>query len=91
MNNTNDSNTDATEPGQSTRSKQDSAREKELNADILKIIMKMKEQSPELSKYLEEMPLTIPDDESPDIALRNLEEYYESLKSLLKKYQSEHP
>lgn len=91
MNDTNHSSSDTTEPGQSTRSKQDNAREKQLNDDILKIIMTIKEQSPELSKYLEELPLTIPDDESPEIALRNLEEYYESLKSLLKKYQLEHP
>jgi adenylate kinase family enzyme len=88
---TNDNSSGAMAPGQSTRSKQDEAREKQLNEDILKIIMTIKEQSPELSKYLEEMTMDIPEDESPEIALNNLEEYYNSLKSLLKKYQAEHP
>ncbi|MEK6614983.1 MAG: hypothetical protein AABZ32_02560 [Bacteroidota bacterium] len=57
--------------------------EKELNAKILKITMKIKDQYPELSKYIEEMSVTIPDEKYPEITLKNLKAYYDSLNSLL--------
>ena len=57
--------------------------EKELNEKILKITMKIKDQHPELSKYIEEMPLTIHDEKYPEITLKNLKEYYDSLNSIL--------
>ncbi len=62
----------------------------ELNADILRITLAIKSQFPELSKYIEEMPVTMPDEENPDITLKNLKEYYESLESMLKKYVPNH-
>jgi hypothetical protein len=65
--------------------------EKELNAKILKITMMIREQHPELSKYLEEMPVTMPDEKHPEITVVNLMAYYDSLKSLLNKYELEHP
>jgi hypothetical protein len=65
--------------------------EKDLNSKILKVTMTIKEQYPELSKYLEEMPATIPSDKDPEITLKNLSEYYESLNSLLNEYKLEHP
>lgn len=64
--------------------------ESELNADILKITMIIQEIFPELSKYLVEMPVTIPDDISPEINLKNLKDYYDSLDNLLKKYADNH-
>ena len=64
--------------------------EEELNADILRITMAIKSQFPELSKYIEEMPVTMPDAKSPEITLRNLKEYYDSLESILKKYVPNH-
>ena len=60
--------------------------EKELNAKILEITMTINEKYPELSKYLGEMPVTIPDVESPEISIKNLRAYYESLTSLLENY-----
>lgn len=60
--------------------------EKELNSKILEITMTIKEKYPELYENLEEMPVTIPDIENPEINIKNLKTYYESLKSLLKKY-----
>lgn len=60
--------------------------EKDLNSKILKITMNIKDNYPELSKYLEEMPVTIPDEQNPDITLKNLSSYYDSLNSLLNKY-----
>lgn len=63
---------------------------KELSEKILKLSMKIKEQHPELSKYIEEMPVTIPDEKNPEITVDNLHAYFQSLNVLLKKYISEH-
>lgn len=60
--------------------------ENEWNEKIMKITMRIKDQYPELSKYLNEMPVTIPDEKDPEIALRNLKTYFESLKSMLDTY-----
>ena len=62
----------------------------ELNADILKITMTIQEKYPELSKYLAEMPVTIPDEINPEINSKILHEYYDSLEMILKKYALNH-
>lgn len=65
--------------------------EKNLNSKILEITLKIKDQYPELSKYIEEMPVTIPDEKKPEITLKNLKAYYDSLNDVLSKYLLEHP
>ena len=65
--------------------------EADLNSKILKITMTIMDQYPELSKYIEEMPVTIPNEKNPEISLDNLKTYYESLSLMLHKYKSEHP
>ncbi|MBV5314317.1 MAG: alpha/beta fold hydrolase [Prolixibacteraceae bacterium] len=65
--------------------------EKELNAKILRITMVIKDHYPELSKYLDEMPVTIPSEKDPEVTLNLLKEYYESLHSILNKYKIEFP
>jgi hypothetical protein len=60
--------------------------ENEIEEAILKITMKIKTEYPELSKYLEEMPVTIPDTKNPEMNIKTLQDYYNSLESLLKKY-----
>jgi hypothetical protein len=65
--------------------------EKDLNARILKVTMKIKDHYPELSKYLDEMPVTVPSEKDPEITLNNLKTYYESLNSLLNKYKVDFP
>ncbi len=65
--------------------------ENELNAKILKITMTIKDKHPELSKYIEEMKVTIPDENNPEITLRNLNTYYDSLNAVLNNYILEHP
>ena len=62
-----------------------------LNADILKIIEKIHDEFPELSKYINEMPVKDlgTDDQAGNI--KNLENYYDSLNKLLNKYSQEHP
>jgi hypothetical protein len=64
--------------------------EKDLNSKILKITMTINDQYPELSKYLEEMPVTIPVEKNPEITLNNLKAYYDSLHSMLSKYTVKH-
>lgn len=61
-----------------------------LNAAILKITTLIQVEYPELIKYLNEMPVTIPDIENPEINLTILKEYYNSLVSLLSKYAPNH-
>ena len=65
------------------------ATEKELNAAILQKTLMIQEKFPELSKYIEEMPITIPVDNS-QITLKNLTDYYNSLDNLIEKYAENH-
>ncbi len=65
--------------------------EKDLNSKILEITLTINEHYPELSKFIEEMPVTIPNEEDPDINLNVLKTYYESLSLMLQKYKKQHP
>jgi hypothetical protein len=64
---------------------------KELDSDILEITMKIKEKYPELSKYILEMPETIPNIENPEMNRKVLQDYYDSLDILLKDYIKNQP
>ncbi|RKS93999.1 hypothetical protein BC952_1860 [Flavobacterium limicola] len=64
--------------------------EKELNEAILKITSKINNEYPELSKYLLEIPITIPEVSSPEINNKILTDYYETLENILKKYIPNH-
>jgi hypothetical protein len=61
-----------------------------LNAKIMEVTLTIEEHYPELSKYLEEMPETIPTEENPEISLNHLRSYYESLILMLNKYKLNH-
>jgi hypothetical protein len=63
--------------------------EKELNAAILEKTLMIQEKFPELSKYIEEMPITIPVSD-PEINLKQLRDYYNSLENLIGKYAENH-
>lgn len=65
-------------------------KEKDLNSKILKITLTINDKYPELSKYIEEMPVTIPDEKNPEISIKNLLTYYDSLNTILNKYILEH-
>jgi len=60
--------------------------EKELYTAILNITMKIKTQFPELSMYILEMPVTIPNIANPKINREVLQDYFDSLSVLLKDY-----
>lgn len=62
----------------------------EINQKILLKTLEIKDKYPELSKYIEEMPITIPDSEMPEITLKNLNEYYNSLKVIETEYALTH-
>ncbi len=62
----------------------------DINQKILKITMAIKDNYPELSKYLNEMPVTLPVENHPEIDQKNLEKYYDSLVNLFRNYVAEH-
>jgi NADH dehydrogenase len=59
---------------------------KELNKEILETTFNIQEQYPELSKFADEMTITIPDKETPDINAKILQDYNDSLKAMAKGY-----
>ena len=61
--------------------------EKELNADILKVTLRIQEKYPELLPFIEEMTVTIPDKQNPEINVTHLQNYYNSLLSMVEKYE----
>ncbi len=61
-----------------------------LNQKILEITMKIRQNFPELLTFFDEMPITIPDEASPEIGIKSLQDYYESLVTLLKRYEETH-
>jgi hypothetical protein len=65
--------------------------ENEFASDILKITMTIREKYPELSKYLEELRVTIPSEEIPEITCEDLKMYFDSLSDLFTKYKLTHP
>lgn len=60
--------------------------EKKINEAILKVTLKIKEQFPELSKYILEMPITVPNMNNPKMSIKALRDYYKSLEVLFKNY-----
>lgn len=63
--------------------------EQELLTEISTITREIEEHDPELLKYLDETPMTIPDVNNPDVDNKALEEYLESLREIKKKYDQE--
>jgi len=61
----------------------------QLNKEILQITSIIRERHPELLKYLNEMPITLPDEQRPEVSESTLLEYRDSLRSLLKRYEEE--
>lgn len=60
-----------------------------LNLKILKITMTIRESYPELSKYLEEMTETIPNEGDSVVTTEQLTSYYNSLETMLNTYITE--
>lgn len=62
----------------------------ELNKNIFRITQTIQNEFPELIPFLNEMNITIPDMNSPEVNQKNLNDYYNSLRSLLMKYAPNH-
>jgi hypothetical protein len=62
----------------------------QLNKDILSITALIKDNYPELVKFLEEMPLDSTEISSDEIEGDHLQEYYESLSKMVKEYAETH-
>jgi len=62
--------------------------ENEIN--IIETTMAINEKFPELSKYIVEMPVMIPNINEPDINEKSLKDYQSSLDVLLNKYAANH-
>ena len=63
--------------------------EDDLNKKITDITMLIQTKHPELSKYISEMPATIPTNKSVEINVETLSSYYNSLETMLSKYELE--
>lgn len=64
---------------------------KDLNSKIMAITRSIQDQCPELVDFLDEMPVTIPIENNPEMTISHLLAYYESLNSILNNYKLEHP
>lgn len=61
-----------------------------LNEQILAKTLWIRKNEPELSKFLTEMPISIPTEENPTIDQKNLSDYLDSLNQLIENYRKEH-
>jgi hypothetical protein len=61
----------------------------EISKDIMATTLRIQKDFPELSKYIIEMPVTIPNVANPEITADNLKDYSESLNALVTKYAEE--
>jgi len=64
----------------------------ELLAEIAQVTRSIEDHHPELQKYLDENPMTLPEGDSNDVEMDNqaFREYLDSLKELVTKYDKEH-
>jgi hypothetical protein len=62
----------------------------ELEQDILTITMSIDKDFPELSKYIKEMPAKVSMKDEEEINIKNLKEYYNSLKEMKSEYAKTH-
>jgi hypothetical protein len=58
----------------------------ELNKEILETASDIQVNYPELSKFVDEMTITIPDKETPEINASTLKNYNDSLQAMTKGY-----
>lgn len=62
----------------------------EWEQDIIQILMKIRQEFPELSKYIKEIPVKFSETDPEDFNVSNLKDYYESLAGILKNYSKTH-
>lgn len=62
-----------------------------INAEIMAITLLIQAKHPELSKFLNELPVTIPNVQHPKIDITILKEYHNSLVNILNRFVSTLP
>jgi len=62
----------------------------EIYNEILKLRTEIQEKHPELLKYLEEMPDTLPVKGESKLDVEELKNYFDSLKELVRSYKNKH-
>lgn len=63
----------------------------ELEKDILAITLRIHEEFPELSKFIDEMPDNFKETDDESVEIKSLFEYYKSLEELISDYSKTHP
>ncbi|EGV43122.1 hypothetical protein BZARG_1018 [Bizionia argentinensis JUB59] len=62
---------------------------KDLLTEISTVTRDIETNYPAIYDHLDEIPMTIPDQENPNINAKELENYLDSLKEIIKKYKEE--
>ena len=58
----------------------------EISKDIINTTVGIEQDFPELLKYINEMPVSIPNVSQPEITVENLKDYSDSLNEMVTKY-----
>jgi hypothetical protein len=58
-------------------------KEHQLNQEIIALTAQIEKQFPEVYRNLNEMPITIPNMTSPEVKIKHLQDYIQSLKTLI--------
>ncbi|MGB3151931.1 MAG: hypothetical protein WBB27_14835 [Maribacter sp.] len=64
--------------------------ERQILSEITTLTNKIETDYPELYRFLDENPMTIPSNKHPDLNKKTLEEYLEDLEVLLKHHMQTH-
>lgn len=59
--------------------------------EISSVTRDIEENYPELQKYLGENPMTLPDENEPDVDNKAFKDYLESLKTMVAEYKENEP
>tara|TARA_R110000868_G_scaffold214423_2_gene464516 strand:+ start:211 stop:441 length:231 start_codon:yes stop_codon:yes gene_type:complete len=62
----------------------------ELTKEINELTLRIEQEYPELYKYLDETPVTIPCCEHPELTVKTFSDYLDSLKNLLQNHIETH-
>lgn len=64
--------------------------EEQLNSEILQLTEQLKQLHPEVYETLNEVPITVPNTLAPEVKIKHLKDYLESLKVILRRYEKTH-
>lgn len=65
--------------------------EDDLNSRIVEITNQIQENYPELTPYINEIPISVPADPSPEVNTKILKDYYDSLYQIVMNHEKNKP